>query len=77
MDAMATPLANVLKAPGDTLSFTHLCVGVSQLDGNVSLQLILETDSLNTRDGLYYCRLSVCYVSNGTNVNLKGKPEGQ
>lgn len=45
---------------------THLGVGVSQLDGNISLELILEPHRLHPRDGLDCLRLSVGDVTNRT-----------
>ena len=49
---------------------TDLGVGVSQLDGNVSLQFVLEPDGLHTGDGLDDRRFTVGYVTNGTDVDL-------
>jgi hypothetical protein len=51
--------------------WTCLCVGVSQLDGNVSLQFVLEPDSLDTGDGLDDGGLSVGYVTDSTDVDLR------
>lgn len=51
------------------ITLVDLCVGVTQLDGNVSLQLVLETDSLNAGNGLYNGGLSVSDVTDGTNVD--------
>lgn len=51
------------------VALVDLGVGITQLDGNVSLQLVLETDSLHLRDSLDDCRLSVSDVSDGTDVD--------
>lgn len=51
------------------VAFVDLGVGITQLDGNVSDQLVLETDSLDTRDSLDDGGLSVSYMANGTNVD--------
>ena len=45
---------------------THLCVGVTQLDGNVTFELVLESNGLDTRDGSDSRRFTVGDVSNGT-----------
>jgi hypothetical protein len=50
---------------------THLGVGVTKLDGNVTLELVLETNGLDARDGANSGRLAVCDVADGTNVDLE------
>lgn len=50
---------------------THLGVGVSQLDGNVSLQFVLEPDGLHSGDGLYDSRFTMGYVTDSTDVDLE------
>jgi len=47
-------------------AFVDFGVGVTQLDGNVSFQFVLETNGLDTRNGLDDGGLTVSYVSNGT-----------
>jgi hypothetical protein len=37
-----------------TGTLVDLCIGIPKLDGDVTFQLILEANSLNTRDGLHY-----------------------
>lgn len=44
-------------------------VGITQLDGDVALELVLEADSLDTGDGLDDGRLSVSDVADGANVD--------
>lgn len=51
------------------ITLVDLGVGVTQLDGNVSDQLVLETNSLDTRDGLDDGGLSVSDVADGANVD--------
>lgn len=65
---LVTAIASRTRA-SFVVALVDLCVGVTQLDGDVSLQLVLETDSLYTRDGLYDGRFSVSDVSNGTDVD--------
>jgi hypothetical protein len=48
---LVTPVASGARALF-VVALVDLCVCVTELDGNVSLQLVLETDSLDTRDGL-------------------------
>jgi hypothetical protein len=48
---LVTPVASGARALF-VVALVDLCVCVTKLDGNVSLQLVLETDSLDTRDGL-------------------------
>jgi hypothetical protein len=50
---------------------THLGVGVTKLDGNVTLELVLETNGLDARDGADGGRLSVGDVTNCTDVDLE------
>lgn len=47
----------------DSATRTHLGVGITQLDSDVSHQLVLEPHSLHTRDRLYHRGFSVSYVS--------------
>lgn len=51
------------------VALVDLCVRVTELDGDVPLQLVLETDGLHAGDGLDDCRLSVGDVANGANVD--------
>lgn len=51
------------------VTLVDLCVGITELDGDVSLELVLETDRLDTRDGLYYRTLSVGDVANCADID--------
>lgn len=51
----------------------HLCVCVTELDRNVALELILEPDGENARDGLDDRRFSVGDVTDRTFVRRKGR----
>lgn len=47
----------------------NLCVGVTELDGDVSLELVLEPDGQDARDGFDDGGLSVCDMTDGTDVD--------
>jgi len=47
----------------------HLCVGVTQLDGDVPLQLILESYSVNSGQGFDDGRFTVSHVADGSDVD--------
>jgi hypothetical protein len=49
---------------------TDLGICVTKFDGNISFQLVLESNSGNSRDGSDCGRLSVCDMTNGTDVDL-------
>ena len=51
------------------IALVNFGIGVSQFDGDVALQLVLEPDRLNARDGLDDRRLAVRYVADGANVD--------
>lgn len=51
------------------IALVDLGVGVTQLDGNVADQFVLETNGLDARDGLDDCGLSVSDVADGTDVD--------
>lgn len=51
------------------VALVDLGVGITQLNGNIPLQLVLETDRLHLRNGLDNGRLSVSDVSDGSDVN--------
>lgn len=51
------------------VALVDLRVGITQLDRNVSLQLVLETDSLDLGDSLNDRRLAVSDVTDGANVD--------
>jgi hypothetical protein len=51
------------------VALVDLGVGVTELDGNVALELVLETDRLDTGDGLDDGTLSVGDVTDGSNVD--------
>lgn len=44
---------------------THLSVGIAQLDSDVPFQLVLEPDSVDSRDGLHHRGLAVCHMTDG------------
>lgn len=58
---------NIAHWPGAPLILTSedFCIGITQLDGNISFQLILETHSLHTRQCLYHSRFTMSYMTNG------------
>jgi hypothetical protein len=49
---------------------TDLGIRVTKFDGNISFQLILESNGGNSRNGSDRGRLSVCDMTNGTDVDL-------
>ena len=51
------------------VTFVNLCIGVPQFDGNVPLQLVLESDGLHTGDGLDHGGFPVCHMPNRPNVD--------
>lgn len=51
------------------ITLVDLGVGITQLDGDVALQLVLEPDSLHLRNCLDDRRLPVSDVSNGSDVD--------
>jgi hypothetical protein len=51
------------------ITFVDLRIGIPQLDCNVPLQFILETNSLDARDGFHNSRLTMCYMTNCTDVD--------
>ena len=51
------------------ISFINLGIGISQLDSNVTFELILETNRLDSTNRLDYRGLAVGDVSDGTNIN--------
>lgn len=51
------------------VALVDLGVGITQLDGDIALQLVLETDGLHLRDGFDDGGLSVSDVTDGTNVD--------
>lgn len=48
-----------------------LGVGITQLDGDVTLELVLETHSHHTRQRFHHCRFSVRYVANGSHIDRR------
>ena len=54
---------------GELVALVDLGVGIAQLNGDVSLQLVLETHSLHSGDGLDDCGLAVRDVSNRSNID--------
>ena len=51
------------------VALVNLCIGITKLDGDVPLQLILEANGLDTRDSLDNGTLSVSDMSDGANVD--------
>jgi len=66
--ALVAPIACWPRTLG-VVALVDLGVGITKLDGNVANQLVLESDSLHTRNGLDDGRLSVSDVADGTNVD--------
>lgn len=66
--ALVRPVACWPGALG-VVALIDLCVGVTELDGNISLQFVLETDGLDTGDGLDDGTLSMSDMTNGTDVD--------
>ena len=66
--ALVTPEAS---RPGAlrVVALVDLGVGITQLDGDISDQLVLETNSLDTRNGLDHGGLSVSDVADGSDVD--------
>mmetsp|Transcript_26170 Transcript_26170/g.53598 ORF Transcript_26170/g.53598 Transcript_26170/m.53598 type:complete len:270 (+) Transcript_26170:912-1721(+) len=54
---------------GEGISLVDLGVGVPELDGDVPLQLVLETDGLNAADGLHDGGLAVGDVADGADID--------
>ena len=50
---------------------TDLGICVTKLDGNISFQLVLESNSGDSRNGSDCGRLSVGDMTNGTDVDLR------
>lgn len=50
-------------------ALVDLCIGVTEFDGNVSDEFVLESDGLDTRDGFDDGGFSVSYVSDGADVD--------
>lgn len=65
---LVTLEARRARAPR-VVALVDLRVGITKLDGNVTLQLIFEPDSLHLRDSLHNSRLAVCDVSDSTDVD--------
>lgn len=55
----------VRRGPEGAGLVTHLGVGIAQLDGDVPFQLIFEPDSVDSRDGLHHCGLTMGHMANG------------
>lgn len=51
------------------VALVNLRIRVTELDGNVALQLVLEADSLDTRNSLHNSGLSVSDVADGSNID--------
>lgn len=51
-----------------TLPF-YLGIRVTQFDGDITFQFILESDSLDTRNSFNNGRFTVSYVSNSADIN--------
>ena len=65
---LVTPVATGSRARL-VVAFVDLRIGVTELDGDVPDQLVLEPDRLNTRDGLDDSRLAVSDVTNSAYVD--------
>jgi hypothetical protein len=51
------------------VALVNFGIGVSQLDGNVTFEFVLEADGLDSGNGLDDCGLPVSDVTNGSNVD--------
>jgi hypothetical protein len=51
------------------IRLVYLSIGITELDGDVPLQLVLEPDGVDPGQGLDYCRLSMSHMTNGSNIN--------
>lgn len=49
----------------------YLCVGVTELDCDISFEFVLETDSLDARYGFDDCRFTVRYVSDSSCKSMR------
>ena len=60
-----------VKAPlfAQGVALVNFGIGVSQLDGNVTFEFVLEADGLDSGNGLDDCGLPVSDVTNGSNVD--------
>ena len=54
---------------GCRIALVNFGIGIPQFDGDIPLQLVLEPDRLDARDGLDDRRLAVRYMADGTNVD--------
>jgi hypothetical protein len=66
--ALVGPVAGRARTFG-VVTLIYLCVRVAELDGDVALEFVLETDRLDATDGLDDCTLSVSYVSDCSDVD--------
>lgn len=66
--ALVAAVAGRTRALG-VVAFVDLGVGVTELDGNVADQLVLEADSLDARNSFYDSRLAVSDVADGADVD--------
>jgi hypothetical protein len=66
--ALVRPVACWARALG-IVTLVDLCVGVTELDGDIPLEFVLETDSLDPGNGLDDGALSVGDVANRADVD--------
>lgn len=66
--ALKTPIAGRSRA-FLVIALVDLGIRISQLDGDIPLQLVLEPHSLHARDGLDHGTLSMCHVTNGADID--------
>lgn len=71
VDLLLTLVAAITGGTGAFIVVTlvDLGVGVTQLDGDVALEFVLETDSLDTGDGLDDRGLAVSDMADGADVD--------
>lgn len=59
-----------MSFPSHKEEIAHLGVGVTQFDGNVTFELILESNGLNSRDGSDSGRFTVGDMSDGSYLSV-------
>lgn len=65
-DRAGTARESCVPWHASVLGLVDLCIGIPQLDCDVTLKLVLEADSLDTTDGFHHCRLSMGHMPDGT-----------
>lgn len=60
-------LSNYIQS--HTKTHKSIAFSLTQFDGNVPFQFVLETNSMHSRNGLNDRRFSMGYMTDGANVN--------